>query len=75
MPVYEYEHLESACPAGRVMEIRQSIHDPELAVCPHCGGPVKKNHLPGLHQQPPKTNSELKDMGFTKLVRRGRRGV
>ena len=69
MPVYEYEHTETACEKGRVMEIRQSMNDPELTRCPACGGPVKKI-LSRVAVNTPKSNAELKDMGFTKLVRR-----
>jgi hypothetical protein len=40
-----------------------------LQKCPDCGRPVRKLiSLVGIST--PKTNSELRDMGFTKLVRR-----
>jgi putative FmdB family regulatory protein len=69
MPVYEYEHTEDACSLGTRFEISQSIHDTPLDNCPECGQPVKKLiSLVGIST--PKTNSELRDMGFTKLVRR-----
>jgi putative FmdB family regulatory protein len=69
MPVYEYEHLSQACDRGRVFEQRQSMADPSLERCPNCGGPVIKR-VSRININTPKTNSELKDLGFTKLVRR-----
>jgi putative FmdB family regulatory protein len=69
MPVYEYEHIKEACSLGTRFEITQSIADRYLKKCPECGRPVKKLiSLVGISA--PKTNSELRDMGFTKLVRR-----
>lgn len=45
MPIYEYESMRpaKACQkcAGR-FEAVQSIHDPPLSVCPHCGQPIRK---------------------------------
>lgn len=69
MPVYEYEHLEVACGMGRIFEISQSIHDAPLAACPGCGGAVRKL-LSRVAVSAPKGNAQLRDMGFTKLVRR-----
>lgn len=69
MPVYEYQHLEKACKAGRVFEQRQSMADAPLTHCPFCGGPVKKLvSMVGIST--PKSNAQLKDLGFTKLVKR-----
>ena len=69
MAVYEYEHVEAPCERGRVFEEVQSIHDEPLAVCPDCGGPVRRLiSLVGIST--PKTNAELRDLGFTKLVKR-----
>lgn len=69
MPVYEYEHVEKACEMGAVFEVRQSIHDRPLVSCPQCGGKIKKL-ISHTNISTPKTNSELKDLGFTKLVKR-----
>ena len=69
MPVYEYEHLQTACKLGQVFECEQSIHDAQLTVCPHCKKPVKKI-ISRINISCPKGNSELRDLGFTKLVRR-----
>ena len=69
MAIYEYEHIEAACPRGRIFEAVQSIHDDPFEVCPDCGGPVRRLiSLVGIST--PKTNSELRDLGFTKLVKR-----
>ena len=69
MAIYEYEHLDQACARGRVFEAVQSIHDDPLEVCPDCGRPVRRLiSLVGIST--PKTNSELRDLGFTKLVKR-----
>jgi putative FmdB family regulatory protein len=69
MPIYEYEHIEDACQRGKVFEFMQSIHEGPLTRCPECGKPVRKV-ISKMNVSNPKTNSELKDMGFTKLVRR-----
>ena len=69
MPVYEYEHLKTSCNRGKLFEIRQSIADPELQSCPDCNGPVHRV-LSLTNISTPKGNSELRDMGFTKLVKR-----
>jgi len=69
MPVYEYEHITGPCELGVQFEVLQSISEPELSQCPTCGKPVKRLiSLVGISV--PRTNSELRDMGFTKLVRR-----
>lgn len=69
MPVYEYEHIEQPCSMGRILEITQSLKERPLGKCPQCGRPIKKLiSLTGIST--PKTNSELRDLGFTKLVRR-----
>ena len=69
MPIYEYEHQEGGCDLGPVFEIRQPISDRPLKRCPTCKGPVRKL-ISRTHVSTPKTNAELKDLGFTKLVKR-----
>jgi len=69
MPIYEYQHLKGTCPRGKVFEIEQSIRDKPLTRCPSCGKPVRKL-ISRTNISTPKTNSDLKDLGFTKLVRR-----
>jgi putative FmdB family regulatory protein len=69
MPVYEYEHLKKPCIQGRLFEVNQSIQDPALTYCPACGGPVRKL-ISSTYIRMTKTTSELRDLGFTKLVKR-----
>ena len=69
MPIYEYEHLEEPCSQGRVFDIKRSIKDKSIAKCPYCAGPVRKL-ISRINISTPKTNSELRDLGFTKLVKR-----
>ncbi|OKY73863.1 MAG: transcriptional regulator [Desulfobulbaceae bacterium DB1] len=69
MPLYEYEHSDQSCSLGVRFEISQSLSSPKLTQCPQCGHPVKR--LISLCAiSTPKTNSDLKNLGFTKLVRR-----
>lgn len=69
MPIYEYEHLSRSCGLGQVFEQRQPMAAPSLERCPKCGEPVRRR-ISRINISTPKTNSELKDLGFTKLVRR-----
>ncbi len=69
MAVYEYAHIETACDWGMEFETVQSIHDAPLTTCPNCGGPVKKL-ISMTSIKVPKSNAELRDLGFTKLVKR-----
>lgn len=69
MPVYEYEHQGEGCALGKRFELTQSIYSARFTRCPECGQAVAK--LVSLASiNTPKTNSDLKNMGFTKLVRR-----
>jgi hypothetical protein len=69
MPIYQYEHCGESCDAGTVIEVKQAIGDRPLAKCPHCGQPVRKT-VPLINVNTPRGDSSLRDMGFTKLVRR-----
>lgn len=70
MPIYEYEHLDNNfCEFGHEFEFQQSIADKSLTHCPMCERPIKKL-ISRVGISCPKTNAELKDMGFTKLVKR-----
>ena len=69
MPVYEYEHLNKPCTLGKVFDYRQSITDKQFKLCPNCSGPVQKL-ISRTNISCPKTNGELRDLGFTKLVKR-----
>ena len=69
MPVYEYEHQEKPCALGKVFDYTQMISDKQLTRCPQCSGPVQKI-VSRINISCPKTNAELRDLGFTKLVKR-----
>ena len=69
MPIYEYEHILDPCSLGNIFEVNQSIQDPPLKRCPKCSGPVKKR-ISLVSISTPKTNRELRELGFTKLVKR-----
>ncbi len=69
MAVYEYEHEEAACALGEIFETTQSMDDAPLTRCPQCKGPVHKI-ISRINISAPKTNGELRDLGFTKLVKR-----
>ena len=69
MPIYEYEHIDASCELGKIFEVEQSIKDDPLTQCPKCGRKVRKLiSLPYIST--PKSDSQLKDLGFTKLVKR-----
>ena len=69
MPIYEYEHNGDGCRLGKSFEWTQAISSAKLEECPECGEPVKR--LVSLFSVcTPKTNSDLKNLGFTKLVKR-----
>ncbi len=69
MPIYEYEHLTQSCTAGQVFEVKQSLEEEPLQHCPHCQGAVRKK-ISRIGLSIPKTSTELRDLGFTKLVKR-----
>lgn len=69
MAVYEYEHLEEPCAFGKVFEYPQPMSAEPLTLCPKCEGQVRR-----LISRPSicvaKSDSDLRDKGFTKLVKR-----
>jgi len=69
MPVYEYEHLGKGCSLGKQFELNQPMNSARLTVCPDCGMSVRRV-LSLVSINTPKTASDLKNLGFTKLVRR-----
>lgn len=69
MPVYEYEHVGKGCKLGREFDWTQPITDKAMKQCPECGRAVNRLiSLPNIAT--PTTDTELKSMGFTKLVKR-----
>jgi putative FmdB family regulatory protein len=69
MPVYEYEHRDQGCELGKRFERTQSITSDKLTHCPECGREVKRL-ISLVSISTPKTASDLKNLGFTKLVRK-----
>jgi len=69
MPVYVYEHKGKGCSIGKGFEVTQSMSDDALSSCPECGRAVQRLILP-VNIATPTGNSQLKNMGFTKLVKR-----
>lgn len=72
MPVYEYQAIsaEAACDHCRDgFTVLQKMSEAALETCPKCGAKVQRLIFP-VGVATPKTNSELKDLGFTKLVKR-----
>jgi hypothetical protein len=61
MPIYEYEHLGLPCKLGKVFDFKQSLAE--------CSGSVKKI-ISRISISCPKSDGELRDLGFTKLVKR-----
>ena len=69
MAVYEYEHLGEGCELGKRFEIEHPIKDDALKACPKCGGELQRL-ISRTFISAPVGDSQLKNMGFTKLVRR-----
>lgn len=69
MPLYEYEHCGPLCARGRIFEEMHSGRDPELTACPDCGGAVRRL-ISRVTWTAPHSDRELREQGFSKLVRR-----
>ena len=69
MPTYRYECANGACPSGGQFAWRQSMSEDALAVCPHCGGAVERCIVAAMVSAPT-GDTDLRDKGFAKLVRR-----
>lgn len=70
MPVYEYCHDEQVdCPYGEIFEVEHPITDEPLRICPNCKTAVHRL-ISRTFISTPVGDSKLKNMGFTKLVRR-----
>lgn len=69
MPIYEYEHAGEPCSLGKRFEHAQPITSDRLDLCPACGEKVQRV-ISRVSVATPKTASDLKNLGFTKLVRR-----
>ncbi len=72
MPIYKYKADDKGCDKCKDgFEIMQQMSDKNLTKCPDCGQPVHK--VPALCNgfSPFLSNSNLRDKGFTKMVKRG----
>ncbi len=72
MPIYEYQAIdpEAGCEFCRPgFQILQSMKDDALTACPKCGAAIHRLVFP-VGVSAPHTNAELKNLGFTKLVKR-----
>ncbi len=69
MPTYLYECQGEGCPSGGRFMVEQSIRDDRLEACPRCGGPVERL-ITGAYIRSPTSDTDLRDKGFAKLVRR-----
>jgi putative FmdB family regulatory protein len=72
MPLYEYQVMEGhegcdTCRDG--FEKWQKMKDDALTQCPTCGAPIHRLIF-AQSIATPKTPAELKNLGFTKLVKR-----
>lgn len=74
MPIYEYRHTEKTAGCKEVFEIIAVSSQDGLKNCPKCGGPVEK--IPSIFSG--RANvlapSNLKEKGFTKLVKDREKG-
>lgn len=72
MPEYDYrvEEGHEGCDTCRNgFTIFQMMKEERLTACPHCGAPIQRLiQLPMIAT--PRSDTELKDLGFTKLVKR-----
>ncbi len=69
MPVYEYEHVGEGCSRGKCFLLKQSITEDAKQECPCCGQPVERIIRPA-YISTPTSDTDLRDKGFAKLVRR-----
>ena len=73
MPLYRYEHdkaVDQTCTLGTEFEYVQSIKADRFTQCPECTAPVQRLVPRSVTWVSPKSSGELKNLGFTKLVRR-----
>lgn len=70
MPLYRYEHESSVCTLGTEFEWMQSIKAERFTTCPECGAAVQRLVPRSVSVMSARSAGELKNMGFTKLVRR-----
>ena len=69
MPTYRYECANAECATGGEFTVFQSMSAEALKLCPTCGKVVERLIGPA-YVSTPKGNTDLKSMGFAKLVKR-----
>jgi len=76
MPTYEYQASDSAKACERckdVFEVFQTLRDPRLETCPHCGATVRKIFTaPAIGRSKSGLDDRAKNAGFTKLKKVGK---
>ncbi len=72
MPTYTYEHVDEGepCALGAAFEVEQAMREAAMEKCPECGRAVRRIITATFGIGVPKSNNDLKSMGFTKLVKR-----
>ena len=69
MTTYEYEHEGEGCKLGKTFFVEQSMKDDALKTCPECSDYIERLIAPAF-MNTPTGDSDLRDKGFAKLVRR-----
>jgi len=73
MPIYQYKAVKDGCEYCRDgFEQLQSMKARPLVKCPQCGGAVKKCPCLCSGFTPTLSDGNLRDKGFTKLVKKDR---
>ena len=71
MPIYQYKPVKNSCLyCCDGFEVMQAMSDAPLKYCPKCSKPVKKVPSTFRGSVPLLSDGNLRDKGFTKLVRR-----
>jgi len=71
MPIYEYKSTGEGCShCSKVFQALQMIQAPPLSHCPCCGDPVERVFSSFSMGSNLLGKSNLRDHGFTKLVRK-----
>lgn len=74
MPIYEYRHCTPPKGCADPFEIMGKTSDAPLKKCPRCGKKVERILSAFLGKTNILSDGNLKEKGFTKLVRNGQGG-
>lgn len=76
MPFYTYQATnpnEGCSHCAQPFEVQQSISEPRLATCPHCGNAIRKLiQAPALGRSKSSLDQRAKAAGFHKLKKLGK---